>query len=32
MVALVDSQAPVITIVGKTSDFHVAEVFAGEPG
>ena len=26
MRALLDSQAPVITIVGKTSDFHVAEV------
>ncbi|MEN0109228.1 MAG: citramalate synthase, partial [Planctomycetota bacterium] len=26
MKALADSQAPVITIVGKTSDFHVAEV------
>src|SRR3954453_1758198 len=26
MKALVESQAPVITIVGKTSDFHVAEV------
>src|SRR3954467_2702241 len=26
MKALVDSRAPVITIVGKTSDFHVAEV------
>jgi 2-isopropylmalate synthase len=24
--ALVESQAPVITIVGKTSDFHVTEV------
>src|SRR3954464_2320739 len=26
MKALVESQAPVVTIVGKTSDFHVAEV------
>ncbi len=26
MKALVDSQAPVVTIVGKTSDFHVTEV------
>src|SRR3954449_3938303 len=26
MKALIESQAPVITIVGKTSDFHVAEV------
>ncbi len=26
MKALVDSQAPIITIVGKTSDFHVTEV------
>lgn len=26
MRALVDSQAPVITVVGKTSDFHVTEV------
>jgi len=28
MKALVDSGAPVITIVGKTSDFHVTEVLA----
>lgn len=26
MIALLDSQAPVITVVGKTSDFHVKEV------
>ena len=26
MKALVDSQAPVVTIVGKTSDFHVTEI------
>ncbi len=26
MKALIDSQAPVVTIVGKTSDFHVTEV------
>ena len=26
MIALLDSQAPVVTVVGKTSDFHVKEV------
>ncbi|QDT67837.1 2-isopropylmalate synthase [Planctomycetes bacterium MalM25] len=26
LISLVESQAPVITVVGKTSDFHVAEV------
>lgn len=31
MQALVASQAPVITIVGKTSDFHVAEVLRVSP-